>query len=201
MGLGNPGPRYARTRHNVGFRVVDALARRLGIEIEREAHGGRIGAGRLGDEELLLLAPQTWMNRSGLAVESALRSSPEASPARDLLVVYDDLDLPLGRIRVRPSGGASGHRGMESVIDEIGTRDFPRLRFGIGRPADAEADVVAFVLDPFTPEEEERVCARVEDATLAALTAIEEGARAAMDRFNHDSDAAPQAEPEAGEPG
>ena len=219
VGLGNPGPRYADSRHNVGFRVVEALARSQGLALDSERFLGRYAEGRLppGDDEadgareaepLGLLEPQTWMNRSGESVALALQAWPELDPARDLVVVYDDLDLPMGRLRLRPRGGSGGHRGMESVIDSLGTRDFPRLRFGIGRPDEEASEprpdvdpsttgrgqVVDFVLDTFSPEEERVLASRIPVAAQAAVTLLRDGAVLAMDRFNR----APEADRPSG---
>jgi PTH1 family peptidyl-tRNA hydrolase len=126
VGLGNPGPRYVATRHNIGFRILECFGRQQGIALLADRFFGRYGSGRVGDLEVGLLAPQIFMNRSGQAVSAALRAFPELDPAADLLVLYDDLDLPLGRIRLRPAGGVGGHRGMADVADEIATREFPR---------------------------------------------------------------------------
>lgn len=206
VGLGNPGPRYARSRHNVGFRVVERLARDQGLVLEDERFLGRWAEGFLPPapgcppdrpaERLGLLEPSTFMNRSGEAVAAALAALPAVQPECDLVIVYDDLDLPLGRLRLRPRGGAGGHRGMQSVIDALATRDFPRLRFGIGRPGpEAEVDlvtraagpgrpVVDFVLDTFSADEEKVLAARVPVAAEAALVLLRDGAAVAMDRFN-----------------
>ena len=211
VGLGNPGPRYANSRHNVGFRVVDRLAhaqrvseggeRFLGLYQEGFLHEHSQGAAKtegfrpradLPVERLGLLKPATFMNLSGDSVAEAIAGLPDVLPSRDLLVVYDDLDLPLGRIRVRPRGGGGGHNGISHVIERLGTQDFARLRFGIGRP-DA-GDVIDFVLDPFSSEEEDLVVERIPIACDAALTLLREGAAVAMDRFNADPEAVPEPE-------
>jgi PTH1 family peptidyl-tRNA hydrolase len=202
VGLGNPGPRYAGSRHNVGFRIIDRIARAQGIELlddrfeglyaEGCLAGGRAGRDREA-ERLGILKPETFMNRSGDSVALALSALPELQTERDLLVVYDDLDLPLGRLRLRPSGGAGGHNGMESIIEALGHQDFARLRFGIGRPQaaaetarEARDEVIDFVLDGFTPGEERILAERIPAAVEAATTLLAEGAVAAMDRFNAD---------------
>jgi PTH1 family peptidyl-tRNA hydrolase len=190
VGLGNPGPRYASTRHNVGFRVVDRFAVSRGIALDRERFGGRFGRGRLsGGLDVGLLQPLTWMNLSGDAVAEALRGLPVADPAEDLLVVLDDVDLPFGRLRLRPGGGGGGHRGLDHVIARLGRRDFPRLRFGIGRP-ETPIDTRDWVLTRFSPDEEralEPIVATAADAVEAALV---DGLPSAMNRYNRDPDAA-----------
>jgi PTH1 family peptidyl-tRNA hydrolase len=199
VGLGNPGPRYAESRHNVGFRIVDHLAGLQGVAIDRQRFHGCYGEGLVPHppeaapgiigERLGFLEPMTFMNRSGEAVGTALAELPEVEPARDLLVVYDDLDLPLGRIRVRPRGGAGGHNGLSDVISTLGTRDFARLRFGIGRPEAAESHqkaegVIDFVLQGFQPDEQAILADRTAVAADAAATCLRDGPVAAMDRFN-----------------
>jgi len=204
VGLGNPGPRYRDSRHNVGFRIVEHLARAQGVEICEERFLGLYGEGYVPPsdegapdapaEPLAFLEPQTFMNRSGDSVAAALAGLPDVDPAADLLVVYDDLDLPLGRIRVRPRGGAGGHNGLADVIERLETKEFPRLRFGIGRPA-ARDGVVDFLLDAFAPGEHRLLAERVPRAAEAALVCLRDGPKIAMDRFNADP-GAPGSEPE-----
>jgi PTH1 family peptidyl-tRNA hydrolase len=190
VGLGNPGARYAATRHNVGFRIAECFARRHGIALSEHRFGGRFGRGRLARPdaaplEVGVLEPETWMNRSGACVAEALAELPVADPATDLLVAFDDVDLPFGRLRLRPDGGSGGHLGLRDVIEALGRTDLPRLRFGVGRPETA-LDTAEWVLMPFTAEEEARLAARLEAAAEAALTALCDGVRLAMDRFNAD---------------
>jgi PTH1 family peptidyl-tRNA hydrolase len=216
VGLGNPGPRYASSRHNVGFRIVDHLARAQGVEVLEERFEGlyaegfvpppAVDGGDGGDAERLgILKPTTLMNRSGDSVALALAAFPEVQPERDLLVVYDDLDLPLGRIRLRPRGGAGGHNGMGSIIEALGRQDFARLRFGIGRPqapegsssegrGEGRGQVIDFVLDGFDAQEDRVLAERTPTAAAAAETLLAEGAVAAMDRFNADPVAASECE-------
>lgn len=185
VGLGNPGPRYAPTRHNVGFRVVEHLAASRHIPWGAERFGGRFGRGRLGGLEVGLLEPLTWMNLSGDAVVEALEALPVGDPGSDLLVVLDDVDLPFGRLRLRPGGGGGGHRGLEHVIERLGTRDFPRLRFGVGRPQGA-AETSDWVLSRFSPEEERALAVQLPRAADAVEAALCEGLPAAMNRYNAD---------------
>ncbi|MBX6341623.1 MAG: aminoacyl-tRNA hydrolase, partial [Thermomicrobiaceae bacterium] len=165
-GLGNPGPKYARTRHNVGFMVVDELTRRLGPGERRRRFDAEIAEVPVPGGRLVLLKPQTFMNLSGNAVAPAARWY--RVPLERLLVVYDDLDLPFGQIRLRPSGSSGGHNGLTSVIQQLGTDRVPRLRVGISRPI--QGTTVAYVLSRFSPEEERalpEVIARAADAALA----------------------------------
>lgn len=185
VGLGNPGPEYARTRHNAGFLVLEGLAERQGAlwaeDVELEA---RVAWVDLGGAPALLMAPQTYMNRSGRSVEAALERWPDLDPERDLLVIYDDLDLPTGRLRLRPSGGAGGHRGMGDIQAVLETKGIRRLRFGVGHPGKGGQPVVDYVLSPF-PEAESALLA---DAIERAVEAVEEIASddfaAVMGRFN-----------------
>lgn len=198
VGLGNPGPRYAHTRHNVGFRVVERLAERRGVLLDEARFQGRFGSGWLpaaGDERVAvgLLQPLTFMNCSGSAVAEALAALPVADPAEDLLVVIDDVDLPFGRLRLRPSGGAGGQRGLADVIAALGRQDFPRLRFGIGRPQ-GEQETADWVLSPFSRDELSQLAGRLEAAAEAVECALLEGVSAAMNRFNRN----PAAEPSSG---
>jgi peptidyl-tRNA hydrolase, PTH1 family len=150
VGLGNPGPRYASNRHNIGFRTVDAVADAYGLEFARTEHQARTVHGLVEGRRVILAKPQTWMNDSGKAVAPLARFykvEPE-----DLLVVYDDLDIPLGTLRFRTGGSSGGHRGVQSIIRWLGVDTFPRLRIGIGRPP-GQMDAAAYVLQDFGPDE------------------------------------------------
>ncbi|MGC8874832.1 MAG: aminoacyl-tRNA hydrolase, partial [Chloroflexia bacterium] len=152
VGLGNPGEAYVRTRHNVGFRCLSVLAARHRLSF-RQKHGqARLAIGEIAGRRVVLARPYTYMNRSGTAVADLLKWLQ--LPLERLLVIHDDLDLPLGTIRLRPRGSAGGHRGMRSIIEALGTESFPRLRVGIGRPANPAQDPIDYVLSPFTAEEE-----------------------------------------------
>lgn len=179
-GLGNPGARYARSRHNVGFIIVDRLARSHDLQFSRKRFNAEIAEGQVGGRRVILAKPQTFMNASGDAV-GKLYAFYKIAPS-DLLVVYDDLDLPLGKLRLRADGSSGGHHGMESIIARIGTSEFPRLRVGIGRPnPDADID---HVLGSFEPEERavmEETWTRAVDAIDVWLTA---GIARAMNEFN-----------------
>lgn len=181
VGLGNPGPAYADTRHNVGFLVVDELARRMGTVLDVERFHGRFGRGRLAGADCALLQPTTFMNRSGRAVAAAVAGLAEVEPTRDLLVVQDDLDLPLGRLRLRAAGGAGGHNGLADVLEALGTRAVPRLRVGIGRPV---AGAIDHVLAGFEPAEREELVATIGRAADAVERWIRDGIERAMEQAN-----------------
>ena len=183
VGLGNPGADYERTRHNIGFRIVDHVAarHRIAIRPAKRLHA-LLGVGPVGRVEVALLEPQTYMNVSGRAVLAALDAHP-VDPREDLLVVYDDLDLPFGRLRLRPGGGAGGHNGIGHIAEQLGHNEFARLRFGIGRPPAGE-DPIAYVLAPFGREEEAQLPARLDAACDAIEVALAEGVAHAMNRVN-----------------
>jgi len=184
VGLGNPGPEYADTQHNVGFRVVERLAERHGIGLRRERRfSGLFGDGIANGVAVGLLEPHTWMNLSGQAVLAAVDALPIGDLASDLVVVYDDLDLPFGRLRVRPGGGAGGHNGLADIQERLGRSDFPRVRFGIGRPPPGE-DPVEYVLAPFAAEQRAALDARIALAADAIEAILAEGVAIAMNRFN-----------------
>lgn len=181
VGLGNPGRRYRGTRHNMGAEVVDRLARRAGIAIDEDAGFARVGRGRIAGRRVLLAKPQTYVNVSGEAVRDLRRRHRLRLP--DIFVVVDDLDLPLGRIRLRAEGSAGGHNGLRSIIEALGTTEFPRLRVGVGRPP-AGIDPADHVLTRFSPEEHEVLDAVLDRAAEALEAAVVEGVEAAMNRFN-----------------
>ena len=192
VGLGNPGPRYADTRHNVGVRVIERFARDHGLALDAHRFDSRFGSGEAmhGGARLAvaLLAPETFMNRSGEAVAEAVAQLGVADVASDLLVVLDDVDLPFGRLRLRASGGAGGQRGLADVIEQLGRRDFARLRFGVGRPA-GDQETSDHVLEQFSAQERERLPALYERAARATAVALRAGVAAAMNEFNRDPEA------------
>lgn len=181
VGLGNPGEQYRETRHNIGFRVVDRLAARLGVVSWQRRFDGEFARFDSARGTLMLLKPLTFMNLSGHSVRAAVHWYK--LPLERLLVVHDDLDLPLGALRLRRGGSAAGHHGVESIIAALGSRDFVRLRIGIGRPPDRRQGA-AYVLSPFHPEERPIVERVVELATEAILYWQSAGLDKAMNRFN-----------------
>jgi PTH1 family peptidyl-tRNA hydrolase len=188
VGLGNPGPRYARTRHNAGWRVAECFAARHALELASERFGGRFGRGRIpvpsgAPLDVGVLEPQEFMNRSGDAVALALSKLPIEDPARDLIVILDDVDLGFGQLRLRHGGGAAGHKGLAHVIERLGRSDVPRLRFGVGRPA-TPIDTAAWVLERFSQEEEQALPALVGTAADALDVWLRDGLEAAMNRYN-----------------
>lgn len=185
VGIGNPGPEYSDTRHNVGFRLLEAFAHKHGIAIDTPRFEGLFGRGEVDGVEVALLAPQTFVNRSGRAVREALDAFPQIDFEHDLVLLYDDLDLPLGRVRLRPSGGAGGHRGMVDVIDTLQSREFARLRFGVGRPPET-LSVREYVLQKFSPAEEECLGEQIALSIQALEILLADGVEAAMDRFNRE---------------
>ena len=185
LGLGNPGEEYRATRHNVGFRVVEELARRWQVSLSHLDCNALTGSARAGEADVLLAKPQTYMNRSGYAAR-CFAERYGIDPAA-VLVVYDEVNLPLGKLRLRRAGSPAGHRGLESVIENLRTAEVPRLRLGVapegGRPPGGE-DLVELVLSPFAPEELETVDEMVRRAADACETWVREGVEAAMGRFN-----------------
>ena len=177
VGLGNPGTEYAQTRHNIGFMVLATIARRWHIGLDDHGPEVRVGFGHIAGRPARLAEPQTFMNRSGEALASLELTADDA-----MVVVYDDLDLPPGQIRVRRRGGSAGHRGVASIVGRFGV-DLARVRVGIGRPA-AGCDVVDYVLAPLSPEELSAVRAGVERASDAVECVITDGVDTAMNRFN-----------------
>ncbi|MCL5037803.1 MAG: aminoacyl-tRNA hydrolase [Chloroflexi bacterium] len=165
VGLGNPGTEYAQTRHNLGFRVIDELAKRAGVKLKRQGKG-REARAKIDDRNVLLIQPLTYMNLSGKAVQSALYRH-EISIG-NLLVISDDFNIPLGKLRLRKSGSAGGHNGIQSVIDCLGTEEFARLRIGIG-PVSHGNDAVEFVLSSFTAEEEKVIQDIIPEAADSVL--------------------------------
>jgi PTH1 family peptidyl-tRNA hydrolase len=184
LGLGNPGEPYRDTRHNVGFRVVEELARRWEAPLDRSECNSLVGL-RPGGEGVLLVQPQTYMNRSGWAAR-CFAERHELDPAA-VLVVYDEVNLPLGKLRLRRGGSPAGHRGLESVIENLRSAEVPRLRLGVapeaGKPAGGE-ELVEFVLSPFLPGEREAVEEMIRRAADACEAWLAEGIEAAMGRFN-----------------
>ena len=181
VGLGNPGREYVRTPHNVGFEVADRLAKRLDGVIRRSwrfrARTAKVG---WKDESLLLVQPQSYMNNSGAAIAPILRT--KGAGPEQLIVVLDDADLPIGRLRIRSKGGSGGHKGLASIITAVGSEEFTRVRIGVGRSTGK--DLVDHVLTPFSPEEWKQMEEILDQAAEAVLQIVDEGVERAMNRFN-----------------
>lgn len=182
-GLGNPGREYRDTRHNAGFMVVDEISRITGIKVRGFRYRGRTGKGKYKGDEIYLIKPRTFMNNSGEAVKAAMRGL-RVKPDK-LIVVYDDLDLPAGAVRVRKKGGPGGHKGVQSIIDRIGTTEFPRVRIGIGRPKRSDGrDSVDYVLSPFDDDEMPAIKEAMETGAHAVLAVVAQGIDRSMNQFN-----------------
>jgi PTH1 family peptidyl-tRNA hydrolase len=181
VGLGNPGRTHRGNRHNVGFMTLDILAAKMKQDFSRLEHESLVAEGELGGKKVILAKPQTFMNVSGAAV-SRLAQLHDV-PHTNLLVISDDIDLPLGQIRLRPFGGTGGHKGLKSIQEQTGTQDFPRLRIGIGRPP-GRTDPADFVLDDFTENELEEIEIDIRRAADCVLLFLSEGIQAAMTSFN-----------------
>lgn len=181
VGLGNPGRQYKNTRHNAGFMVVDRLAERLGVQFSRLQFRALVVDGRYQGRKIILAKPQTYMNESGQAVGSLVRFYKITQ--ENIMVVHDDVDLPYGVLRLRPAGGSGGQKGMVSIIERLGTQDFPRLRVGIGRPP-GQMLAAAYVLQEFDRDEKEELPAVIDRAVDALLTVVTEGLEKAMNHYN-----------------
>lgn len=180
VGLGNPGKEYENTRHNSGFRVLDAIAQELHIDVTQNKFKALIGMGNVQGEKVMLMKPQTYMNLSGEAVSEAVRF--HKLTAQDILVIYDDLDLPIGKVRLREKGSAGGQNGMKNIIAHLHTQEFDRIRVGIGK--DARIPVVDWVLGKIRKEEMEDHQVSIETARDAAIYSITHTFPETMSRFN-----------------
>lgn len=183
VGLGNPGRAYAHTRHNVGFDILDIFAKKRHVRILGRQARALVGSVDLYGEQILLVKPQTFMNESGQAVGQIARKH-NLKPD-DILVIYDDLDLPLGKIRIRMRGSSGGHKGMRSIISHLHSEDFPRMRIGIGRSGEA----IDHVLSRFNRKDRQIIDVTLEQAADALNTILEEGIEAAMNQYNRAEDA------------
>ena len=181
-GLGNPGPEYANTRHNMGYRALDVLAGSLGIEIRKSKFHSIIGQGRVAGRKVVLVKPETYMNKSGIAVREAAMYFDV--PSENVIVIYDDIDIPLGAIRIRKSGGPGTHNGMKSVVSELGTQEFPRIRIGVGAAEDGE-DLIDRVIGKVPKEEQAALDEAASEAADAAEDIVRLGIERAMSKHNH----------------
>ena len=182
VGLGNPGAEYARTRHNTGFLALDELAGMLGVKVERSRFRALTGTASYRGNKLILLKPQTYMNASGMAVEPAAHFYKV--PPERVLVIFDDISLPVGRIRVRKDGSAGGHNGLKSIIHELGSENFPRVKVGVGAKPHPDYDLADWVLSVVGKDEQPAYQAAIRYAAEAALAVIGEGVPAAAAKFN-----------------
>lgn len=193
VGLGNPEPKYDQTRHNIGFAAIDALCRTLKISVsENKKFQGEYGEGSIGGDKIRLLKPLTYMNRSGQSIQAALNWY-KLSPG-SVLIIYDDMDLPLGKTRLRLSGSAGGHNGMKSAIAHLGTDNFPRLRIGIGRPKNEQVEdtkTISHVLGKFNASENQLMTDVLDFVVEIVEFSVKQGVEKAMNRCNSKTFAAP----------
>lgn len=181
VGLGNPGKEYENTRHNLGFKVIDELASRLRISSFKSKHQSFLAEGEISDHKVILAQPQTFMNNSGLAVKGVL--SWHKIDLAKLIVIYDDVDLEVGQIRIREGGSAGGHHGVESIIASLGTADFKRVRLGISRES-LTSDVSEYVLQQIPSTQRELLDSAIISAAEAVEAIVSSGIAAAMNKFN-----------------
>jgi PTH1 family peptidyl-tRNA hydrolase len=184
VGLGNPGREYRETRHNIGFLVVDHFAEKQAIKLTRIQNKAIVGSGIVAGVKVILAKPQTYMNLSGQAVSALTRFY--RVPLQHLIVAHDDVDLPFGALRMRPGGGSAGQKGVASIIKQMNTQEFPRLRMGIGRPP-GRMNAAAYVLQSFSSAEKEMLSGLLDRAVEALETYLESDLEAAMNRFNQAS--------------
>ncbi len=182
MGLGNPGREYERSRHNTGFRAIDLLAEKLGCKIDKGKFQGLYGQVNYGGGKLFLLKPQTYMNLSGRSVLQL--SAYYSIPPERIIVLFDDISLPPGRLRIRAEGSAGGHNGIKSIIAELGSQEFPRVKIGVGAKPNPEFDLADWVLSTFSAKEEKDLRFALENAAEAALTIIDKGVPEAANKYN-----------------
>ena len=180
--LGNPGPRYAGTRHNAGFLTADAVEKRYGVSIVRSRFKALTAPCEIGGEKVLFMKPQTYMNLSGEAVGQA--AAFYRIPPENVLVVSDEMSLPVGKIRIKPKGSAGGHNGLKSIIAALGSQDFPRIRLGVGMPPHQDYDVKDWVLSVFRNQDAEDIADAAERAAAAIETYITSGPEKAMNQYN-----------------
>ena len=189
IGLGNPGRIYAHSRHNIGFMCLTHFARTQGIRLDRKQGYARTGTGEAAGEKVILARPQTYMNLSGESVSRLVKRFKVGLD--DLIIIHDDLDLPLGKIRIRHGGGSGGHKGINSIVACLGSQNFIRIRAGIGRPSalegstgDKEAEVIDYVLSEFTPEEKKTIAQTIPQVSEAITCILSEGLVVAMNKYN-----------------
>lgn len=182
VGLGNPGKKYENTRHNVGFAVIDKLAKDCDIKVNKSKHSAKIGEGVIEGEKVVLAKPQTYMNLSGMSVRS-LMDFYKIDPESELIIISDDIDLPTGNLRIRKSGSAGGHNGLKSIIANVGTQGFTRIRVGVGAKVEGE-DLADHVLGHFNKDDAKIIEIAAETAAEAIKTMLTDGVDKAMNKFN-----------------
>ena len=182
VGLGNPGQQYANTRHNCGFRAIDILAKDLGCKIDKSKFQGLYGQSTIQGTKVYLLKPQTFMNLSGKSV--AQLSNYFHIPPQQIIVLFDDISLPPGRLRIRSDGSAGGHNGIKSIIAELGSQDFPRVKIGVGAKPNDQQDLADWVLSNFSAKEEKDLAFALQNAADASRCIVEKGIYEAANRFN-----------------
>ena len=180
VGLGNPGKKYEHTRHNMGFDTIDLFSELAKIDIDKEAFKGLVGRGKVFDEDIYLLKPQTYMNLSGESVREIV--SYFKIPTQDIIVIYDDLDLEPGKIRLRLSGSSGGHKGIQNIIENLGTEEIKRIRIGIGKPT---FDTIDYVLGKPLKEERPLIDDEINNAVAALKEILKHSFDSAMNKFNH----------------
>lgn len=181
VGLGNPGMQYAATRHNIGFEVIDSIAETYNISVMKNKYKALIGEGNIAGEKVILMKPQTYMNLSGEAVKACMDFHKISN--EDLIVIYDDISLAVGQLRIRKSGSAGGHNGIKNIIAHLGTQEFPRIKFGVGEKP-AGWDLANYVLGRFSEDDMKIIGPRVGDAVKATETIINSGIEKAMNNYN-----------------
>lgn len=181
VGLGNPGKQYEKTRHNVGFEVIDILAKEYGISVTKIKHKALIGEGRIGTEKVLLVKPQTYMNLSGETLIDIYKYYKV--DMENIIVIYDDIDLDVGKIRIRKKGSGGTHNGMRSIVKCLGSTDFPRVRVGVSKPMPGQ-DLADFVLSRFRKEEADNLAEGLEKSYRAVDTIVRENMDTAMNKYN-----------------
>lgn len=182
VGLGNPGREYEKTRHNCGFRALDLLAQQLSCKVDKLKFQGLYGQANVDGRRIYLLKPQTYMNLSGRSVVQL--SAYFHIPPQQIIVLFDDISLEAGRLRIRPDGSAGGHNGIKSIIQELGSQDFPRVKIGVGSKPNPEYDLADWVLSTFSAQEEKALAVSLKNAADAAMTIVDAGVSQAANRFN-----------------
>lgn len=181
VGLGNPGRKYTKTRHNVGFMVVNELVKKYGLKFKKD-NEYLIAEGRIGNKDVIIIKPSTYMNFSGVAVKKLMNKEIFNALPNSLIVVHDDLDLSLGKIKIKINGSSGGHRGVQSIIDSIGTKNFIRVKVGIGK--DSSQDATDYVLSPFTEAQKGIIKEKISDAVSSIVVIIDKGVEKAMNVYN-----------------